>query len=204
MRGLLAAAAAGLVLVGAVTVHQEASVPPSTSADPPGRTADAPVRPVARTIAPTSPPAAVRTTRTPETLVIDAIGVEAPVEPVGITPEGGQEVPRYIDIAGWWRDGAVPGAHGNAVLVGHTASAADGVFDRIGRLAPGDEIRVSGPDGTVTFVVEDTSAVSPRRFRRMAPAIYRHDGPSGLVLMTCGDWNGTSFESTVVVRARRS
>ncbi|GAA2072990.1 hypothetical protein GCM10009821_08980 [Aeromicrobium halocynthiae] len=150
---------------------------------------------------PAAPTPGPTTTGTPERLVIDGLDVDAPVEPVGITSGGGQEVPHFIDTVGWWRDGAVPGAPGNAVVVGHTASAADGVFDRLGELAPGDEVRVTGPDGTVVFVVERTRTLTPEEFRRTAPELYRTDGPSGLVLRTCGDWNGREFETTVVVTA---
>lgn len=205
MKDLLAATAAGLVLVGGLAVHQGAPVPQAAGGASSGpASVEDRVRSVAQTIVPSSPPAAVRTTGSPERLVVDAIGVDAPVEPVGITSEGGQEVPRFVDTTGWWRDGAVPEAPGNAVLVGHTASAADGVLDRLGELAPGEEVRVTGPEGTVTFVVEETVAVSPRCFRRMAPTLYRADGPSGLVLMTCGDWNGEEFETTVIVFAERA
>lgn len=202
MKHLLALTTAGLLLVGGWAVHQEEHGPTSAgTASPAGVVADDAVRPVAQDGAPSSPPATRRTAGTPERLVIDALDVDAPVEPVGVAPAGGQEVPHHIDTTGWWRDGSVPGAPGNAVMVGHTASAADGVFDRLGELAPGDEVRVTGPEGTVTFVVDQTRVVSRDAFRDLVADLYRTDGPGGLVLMTCGDWNGSEFESTVVVTA---
>lgn len=209
MKDPLAVVAAGLVLAGGWALHhlEPGPTPSSTTLSSTTSTVgigvDDPVRRVAQTLAPTAPPTAARNSGTPQRLVIDALDVDAPVEPVGITPEGGQQVPHFVDTTGWWKDGTVPGDTGSAVVVGHTASAADGVFDRLSELAAGDEIRVVGTHGTVTFVVEETVAVSPERFRRMAAALYRSDGPSSLVLMTCGDWNGEEFESTVVVRAGR-
>lgn len=199
MRNLLAAVAAGLVLGGGWAMHHgEPATGDAPEVRPAPRTVE-PVRPVAHVLAvPTPEPT---TTGPPERLEIDAIDVDASVEPVGITPDGGQEVPHFIDTVGWWREGVVPGAAGNAVIVGHTASAADGVFDRLGELEPGAEIRVAGPDGTVTFVVDRTRAVTPEQFRRASASIYRGDGPGGLVLLTCGDWNGREFETTTVVTA---
>lgn len=201
MRNLLATIVAGLVLAGGWAMHHDEPVQDARPA-PEVRSAAhtvEPLRPAAHV--PAAPTPGPTTTGTPERLVIDGLDVDAPVEPVGITSGGGQEVPHFIDTVGWWRDGAVPGAPGNAVVVGHTASAADGVFDRLGELAPGDEVRVTGPEGTVPFVVDQTRDVSRDAFRDLVADLYRTDGPGGLVLMTCGDWNGSEFESTVVVTA---
>ncbi len=60
---------------------------------------------------------------------------------------------------------------------------------------------VAGPEGEVTFRVTEVEDVPVEDFATVADEIYRADGPSGLVLMTCGDWNGEAFESTVIVRA---
>lgn len=158
--------------------------------------------------APTSSPtSAARTTGpvgVPDRLVIEALDIDAPVTSVGTTPENAQEVPGALDETGWWRDGSEPGAPGNAVIVGHTASADDGVFDPLVDVETGDEVLVSGEDGDATFVVDRTEVVPLDDFASRAAEIYRTDGASGLVLMTCGDWNGQEFESTVIVHAKPS
>lgn len=140
-------------------------------------------------------------TGVPDRLVIDDLGIDATVTSVGTTPENAQEVPGSLDETGWWRDGSVPGAPGNAVIVGHTASADDGVFDPLIDIEAGDEVLVLGEDGQRTFVVESKDVVPVAEFATEAPEIYRTTGASGLVLMTCGDWNGQEFESTVIVHA---
>ena len=57
----------------------------------------------------------------PYTLRIPRIGVDAPVVPIHSTQDRVLLPPRDPGIAGWWSDGAAPGAaHGSAVLVGHT------------------------------------------------------------------------------------
>lgn len=137
----------------------------------------------------------------PTRLQIEALDVDAPVQPVGTTPENAQEVPAALDETGWWRDGAVPGAPGNAVIVGHTASADDGVFDPLVDIEQGDEVLVTGAEGTAAFTVERVDVVPVADFADVAADVYRSDGASGLVLMTCGDWNGNEFETTVIVHA---
>lgn len=137
----------------------------------------------------------------PDRLVISSIGVDAPVLPVGTTPEGAQEVPSSLEATGWWRDGQQPGSAGNAVIVGHTASAADGVFDDLVELDEGDTITVSSGSESLSYAVTREEAVEVADFASVADEIYRETGPSGLVLMTCGDWNGTEFETTVIIHA---
>lgn len=162
---------------------------------------------------PVAKPAAVRPTTTsatpriaaakdvgrPERLTIRSIGVNAPVTQVGTTADGAQDVPESIDDAGWWRDGVQPGRSGNAVVVGHTASSADGVFDDLGDLRRGDDIEVRSAGGTLHYDVTRMTSVKVADFNRISPLVYRPGGRPGLVLMTCGDWNGKRFESTTIV-----
>lgn len=137
----------------------------------------------------------------PERLTIKSIGVDAPITEVGMTAVGAQDVPRSIDATGWWRDGVQPGRHGNAVIVGHTARSADGVFDNLGKLGRGDSISVRSTQGTVHYMVTKTQSAKVADFDRISPLVYRPSGPAGLVLMTCGDWNGERYESTTIVFA---
>jgi LPXTG-site transpeptidase (sortase) family protein len=174
------------------------------------RTSDVPepkVHPTATRTAPSAWPSTavalpIRPIGQPTRLLADSIGVDAKVVPVGTTAAGAQEVPGSIDETGWWRDGRQPGQSGNAVIVGHTASRADGVFDNLSKLARGDKITVRGKAGTLTYAVTSESEVRVENFGPESDKIYRKTGRSGLVLMTCGDWNGSRYESTVVVYAK--
>src|SRR5262249_35811922 len=54
-------------------------------------------------------------------LLIPAIGVDAPIEPVGVLPGGALSVPeknRWTGV-GWYKDGPVPGLPGSAIIDGH-------------------------------------------------------------------------------------
>ena len=76
------------------------------------------------------PPAPVR-------LTIDALGVDVPVRPVGVEPDGQLEIPDETEV-GWYRLGASPGEAGASVLAGHVNwNRVDGPFVRLVQLEPG-------------------------------------------------------------------
>lgn len=137
----------------------------------------------------------------PTRLRIGSIGVDAPVIEVGTTKDNAQDVPRSLTDTGWWRDGQRPGQPGNAVMVGHTASRSDGVFDRLGEIAKGDTVVVMSENGSVTYTVTAIDEIAVADFETVASDVYRRTGPSGVVLMTCGDFDGTQFNTTVIVYA---
>lgn len=197
-RHLIATLAALLLLVGGVVVNlpSTASIEPSTG-------------PAAAAPEPSARPAVEREVvdgpiGAPERLEIESVDIDAPVVPVGTTPENAQEVPESLEETGWWRDGAEPGGPGNAVVVGHTASEDDGVFDPLVDVAEGDDVFVTGSAGTAAFTVTRIDVVPVSEFGSVAAEVYRADGDSGLVLMTCGDWNGKEFETTVIVHAKHA
>lgn len=139
----------------------------------------------------------------PQQLAIPSIGVKAPVEQVGTLPDNTQEVPDSMDQVGWYRDGSMPGEPGNAVITGHTCSTCDGVFDRLPQLKEGALVTLKTVKGSIAFRVSSVGSVDVADFGKHADDIYRTVGPSGLVLMTCGDWNGSTYEATTVVYAEQ-
>jgi len=138
----------------------------------------------------------------PTRVVIPDVKVDAAVLQVGTTKAGAQDVPKSLEDTGWWKDGQQPGQPGNAVIVGHTASKDDGVFDNLAELERGDRLTVRGKEGTLDYRVTSEREVKVEKFAAESDRIYRETGPSGLVLMTCGDWNGKRFETTVIVYAK--
>ena len=137
----------------------------------------------------------------PKRLEIPRLDVDATVLALGKAEDGSQEVPKALDDTGWWRHGSKPGEPGNTVIVGHTASKDDGVFDDLGTLRRGDRIAVRTRDGARDYRVTGTEEVAVENFASASDSIYRETGPSGLVLLTCGDWNGRDYDTTVIVRA---
>jgi LPXTG-site transpeptidase (sortase) family protein len=140
--------------------------------------------------------------RSPSGLSVPAIGVEAAVvRPVGVEPSGEMEIPPAEEV-GWYRFGAAPG-EGSAVLAAHIAyDGVDGVFRRLDRLAPGDEVTVRFDDGAeLTYRVRELATYDKDE---LPDAVFDRGGPDQLVLITCGgDFNPTlrSYESNVVAYA---
>jgi LPXTG-site transpeptidase (sortase) family protein len=138
----------------------------------------------------------------PYTLRIPRIGVDAPV--VAITSNQDRELvpPRDPGLAGWWSDGAAPGApQGSAVLVGHTVRAGGGVFDDVGELHGGDTIEVGGSGRALTYRVQSVDVLSTGDLARNAEDIFTQTGPGRLVVITCDDWDGTRWRSNIVTVA---
>lgn len=153
--------------------------------------------------APSAP--ATTTPLIPTTLVIPSLHIEATVESVGKKADGAMAAPTRFDTVGWWRLGSAPGESGNAVMAGHVNNARTtaGVFAHLADIRIGEQIEVSAEGRTLVYVVEEVSVYGTDD----APltAIFRADGPSGLVLITCeGDWQPAvrSFDKRLVVYSR--
>jgi LPXTG-site transpeptidase (sortase) family protein len=138
----------------------------------------------------------------PYVLRIPRIGVDAQVVPVK-SNEGILEPPRNISVAGWWSDGAAPGeGQGSAVLVGHAARyKGGGVFDDLGKLNRGDAIQLEGSHSTLTYRVQSIDVLSKDDLARNAEQIFDQTGAGRLVVITCGDFDGTVWRSNIVIIA---
>jgi hypothetical protein len=125
---------------------------------------------------------------TPRRVRLAAVGIDAPVSPVGIdTLDGELGVSPRLGQTGWWRDGAAPAAGAGAILIaGHvdSARAGAGAFFLLHRARPGNRVQVTTENGrTFTYRV-----VSVRNYPKPALPIdiYSQRGPPRLVLVTCG------------------
>jgi LPXTG-site transpeptidase (sortase) family protein len=137
----------------------------------------------------------------PQRLVIDALGVDAPV--VGIDAPGGVlRPPDDPQVLGWWRAGAVPGAaRGSALVTGHTVSSGGGAFDDLETLRGGDRLSVRTATGVIGYEVGSVTIYRKAGLARRAATVFSQEVPGRVVLITCEDWNGTTYESNVVVTA---
>jgi len=147
----------------AVAIAPPASVATTIPATPPVDTATAPAW-----VAPTAPVALATPTGAPTPgstpapspapragqagqptrLRLPAIGVDATIEYVGLTPEGNMDIPKHYDNTAWYEPGARPGDVSNAAIAGHVDSkTGPAVFWELPTLKPGDAIFVVGDDG---------------------------------------------------------
>jgi hypothetical protein len=142
----------------------------------------------------------------PREVVIDKIGVRAPVDQVGVYEDGSVEIPEDITRVGWYRFGAGPGqGAGSTVVVGHRDGYDEGpgAFYSVSALAPGDVVELVLADGsTARYEVVSREAID----RELLPSdsVFDEDGPERLTLISCigyFDRDGGGYQQNVVVTA---
>jgi Sortase domain len=139
----------------------------------------------------------------PRRLRIDAIGVDAPVVPVGVTGATVQ-VPTDVEEVGWYRFGGRPGDPGSTVLVAHVSSGEQGpgAFFVLRELMPRDDVIVHlRGGGSVTYRV-----IARRSYDKadLPDRLFSRIGPEVLIMVTCGGrYSETTgrYEDNVVVFA---
>ena len=142
----------------------------------------------------------------PDRIRIPAIGVDATVDDMGLTDDGGIEVPEVFADAGWWTYSPRPGRVGASAILGHVDSkSGPAVFFRLTDLRPGDEIHVDGVDGrTVTFAVRAVEQHPKASFP--SEKVFGATPTPTLRLITCGgafDSNAGHHLDNIVVFADR-
>ncbi|MFC5907809.1 class F sortase [Streptacidiphilus monticola] len=125
----------------------------------------------------------------PVRLTVPTLRLNAPLVPVGLDAQRHVEPPplNRPKVAGWYAGGATPGSAGTAVIVGHVDDDhGAAVFFLLGRLRPGDPVRVRLRNGaTATFRVDAVRLYPKDRFPdRLVYAGRR--GTAQLRLITCG------------------
>ena len=126
----------------------------------------------------------------PIRLKIPKIKVNAPIDYVGVLPDGSMGIPTLPQHAAWYQSGPRPGEVGSAVIDGHLNwwYGSAGVFGRLKSLKKGDVLSVQSDQGeTILFRV---SGLKLFREKDDATAIFTStDGKAHLNLVTCdGVW----------------
>ncbi len=136
---------------------------------------------------------------------LDPIGIDAPVRPVGVRPDGQMRLPADPSVLGWYRYGSAPGdPAGTTVLAGHLDSRRFGLgpLVRLRDMEVGDTFSVASRDGTDRRY--SVSRVT-RYDRQSLPAdLFSRTGPERLHLITCGgayDAGSGGYQLNLVVTA---
>lgn len=139
----------------------------------------------------------------PDRLVVPSLQIKAPVSPIEIAPDGTLSPPSDVDTVGWWERSAPPGAQrGQVLITGHTVHVGDGALDHIGQLERGARVRVDSGTKSVLYRVTRTTVLSKAQVDQRATRLFGQDHGGGrLVLVTCTDWNGSDYDSNVIVLA---
>ena len=152
-----------------------------------------------------TPAATITSTHIDETLPVHlsvpSIGINAPVEQVGILANGDLATPTrnpWID-AGWYSDGPLPGQRGSAVIDGHLdrPGGYPAVFWYLRDIHVGDAVYVTEKDGRqLRFHVIHLAYFTPQD----APLqdIFGNNSGTYLNLITCaGDWIPEQHQTTL-------
>lgn len=150
---------------------------------------------------------------TPETfdapvarLVIGRIGVDAPVEVLGVDRTGTMESPDGPDVVAWYGFTAKPGQGGNAVFSGHVDYIRHGpaVFWDLRKLEPGDAIEVRLADGTRLEYAVTASRLYPLDQVPMGDVLAPTSTESVTIITCGGTFGGGQYSHRLVLRAART
>lgn len=141
----------------------------------------------------------------PVRLRIPAINVDAPVQRVGLTPDGAMDVPKTPQEAGWFEPGVRPGEIGSAVIAGHYGwkEGKAAAFDALHQLKEGDKVYVEDDAGYVKEFTVSRSRLYDSR-ADTSEVFGSSDGKARLNLITCEgtyDKQAKSYSNRLVVFA---
>lgn len=142
----------------------------------------------------------------PARVRIPALGIDAPVEQVGLKGDGSMGTPQDFDNVAWYAPGGKPGGEGSTVFAGHVNNGRTtaGVFTHLAKVQVGDYVTVADSAGrTVVYRVSD---IAKYPADEAPPAeLFATKGAQRLVLITCeGDWLPAerTFSDRLVVFAK--
>ncbi|MER5863198.1 class F sortase [Kitasatospora sp. NPDC002040] len=185
---LLIGAGCGTPLTGERPRPAPAAVSPTVVSPPAPAPAAAP-DPIPPAPGPADPPLPDPLPDSPPVGVdIPAIGVHAPLVPLGLDPAGMPQAPtmKHPEQAGWLTTTPAPGTAGAAVLIGHLDTrTGPAIFLLLQRLRPGDTVSVRRADRrTAQFTVDSVEDFPQAAFP--ADRVYQDPGHPALRLVTCG------------------
>ncbi|KZX20235.1 class F sortase [Rathayibacter tanaceti] len=140
----------------------------------------------------------------PARIAAPAMGLDEPLIGLGIQADGAMEVPVDYDDVGWFSGGGRPGGSGRTVIAGHVDSrSGPAVFFRLDELAPGDDVVVTGVDGSEHRYRVTAAEAHPKADFPTA-RVFGATLEEELVLVTCsGEYDRTvgRYEDNLVVFA---
>ncbi|MBB2909405.1 hypothetical protein FHS43_000651 [Streptosporangium becharense] len=155
---------------------------------------------------PSIPAAPAMQPSTPVRLVIERLGVNAPIRSVGLDKQGAIEVPPIgnPNLVGWYRSGPTAGEAGPSIMLGHKDTrSGSAVFSRLHEIRNGDVIEVHRKDGVIAvFTVGGLEQAEKSVFPTQR--VYGEAPNPQLHLITCGgtyDRGSGHYTDNVIVYA---
>lgn len=191
-----------LLLLGLVGIARLVLNAPGEAAEPPAAASPAATtstQPDASGTEPKSTP-----TSAPTRLLVPSLTIDAGIDAIEMDPSGVLTPPSDVDRVGWWQRSAHPGAtEGQVLLTGHSVRLGDGALDDVADLSPGDRVEVVSDGVHTAYETVEVAVLSKAEVAERARELFGQEhGDGDLVIVTCTDWDGTDYESNVIVRAR--
>ncbi|MGN6251514.1 MAG: class F sortase [Marmoricola sp.] len=205
-RGLLlaalAAAVVGVASIGWALAHQESAPAPHPAGNvhvgaapgtPPAPSGGASAAASGNQAAAAPPSQRPLGPSRPTRVRIPALGIDTPVNPIGLADDGTLAVPQpgpHLNEAAWFENSPTPGQPGPSIIEGHVDSVeGPSVFFRLGDITVGDKIVVNRQDGSVvTFRVNAVRDFKKATFPTFL--VYGTDlSRSTLRVITCSDFD---------------
>ena len=122
---------------------------------------------------------------------------------IEVDPDGVLSPPSDVSEVGFWQRSAVPGAlEGQTVITGHTVHTGGGVMNELGELGKGDDVRVRFDGEFTSYEVTEVETLTRAEVAEQAYDLFAQDREEGrLVLVTCTDWDGSVYQSNIIVYA---
>lgn len=142
----------------------------------------------------------------PVRILIPELGIDAPVDAVGVYEDGSVEIPEDVARVGWYRFGADPGSgRGSTVIVGHRDGfdQGAGAFYAISAMEPGDTVELLLSDGS-TRRYEVVAREAVRKELLPSDEVFNESGPELLTLVSCigyFDRDNGGYQQNVIVTA---
>jgi LPXTG-site transpeptidase (sortase) family protein len=122
----------------------------------------------------------------PSRINIPDIGVDAPIEHLGLTADNAVDVPKSLWTTAWFNKSSKPGEKGPAMIVGHYSAYGRAVFANLKKLGNGQKIIVTDDKGQqFTFAVVKI-ADYPQAEVPMAQLLGNRSSKPRLEIITCG------------------
>lgn len=139
----------------------------------------------------------------PVLLLVPSLDIEAPVVPIALSEDLVLDPPRDVIDVGWWDASAQPGSDtGSTVIAGHTVKTGGGALDPLRDVRRGAVVDVRTAEGTMRYLVQRKKVYDKDELAVNAVDVFGQErGDGRLVLVSCTDWDGTSYASNVVVFA---
>ena len=140
----------------------------------------------------------------PVAVIVESVGIESALMPLGLNPDGTLEVPPDSSISGWYTGGPKPGELGPAVIASHVSwYGVKGPFFALVDVMVGDVIIVVNSDDTkFKFEVISTATYAKELFP--TELVYGNLDYAGLRLITCDLWDTSTkrYANNLLVYAK--